>query len=220
MSEDENKIEELVRGIKRPIPDDPKLISHRAIWLACMICKGCQGVRDSFCREFKLSPTQDEMNILFLEMALLVTAQSLGIVRERFEKQFTKTQGDKFDDFFDSNVAVPVLKVLSNIFGKEATEIFDIYAPYEYLPIEYEEDVKNNVIVQESVKDFYKIAKNTKTKEQHFAVRIRKLFEIEEALIIHFASRFLIGLGLCLSMDAFAAVDQVDIEKLIKKLPT
>jgi hypothetical protein len=212
--------ERLAEAIEKPIPKDSKSRILRSIWLALMCVSGCRRVLDRFFMEFGVDPKEEEKMKVLFEMSVLAVATAAEVVEDRLKKEFVKKKESVIADIF-GDCEVVLIDTLHRIFNdRNAEEIFDIYASYtwfEQLNI-LQEKTKTpfNEWLEKNIRDWAKIGKSVHDKEHHFANRVSKIFggiDLDE--LAEFAKRDISIQGLLLAMDAFASVEQEQINKKV-----
>ena len=209
----------LAKAIKKPIPKDSKSRKLRSIWLALMCVAGCRKVLDRFFMEFGFDCGENEEKRykVWFEMSLLAIAIASRILKDRFKKEFANKKDWVIDNIY-GNCEVAFIDTLSRIFGMfNIEEIFDIYASYAWFELNIlQEKTKTPTTewLEKNIRDWAKIEKSVNDEEHHFASRVSKIFnDIDLDELAKFAKRNISIQGFLLSMDAFAAVNQEQINK-------
>lgn len=156
---------------------------------------------------------------LWCEMSILALATAFGPLEERLKKEFPEKTKEEVNDIFTKCLG-GAIHVLSEVFNdKTSEEIFDIYASYTWFDSVLEKMKAGiNKRVEKFIRDLSGI-KEACNKEQYFAQKVRDIFDdININEVTKFAKNHVSIQGLLLLMDAFAGVEQEQINKDVVRI--
>lgn len=212
--------EKLAEAIKKPIPKDSKSRTLRSMWLALMCVAGCRRVLDRFFIEFGIDPKKEERTKVWFEMSVLAIATAARVLEDRLKKEFANKKESVINDICGDCV-VALIDTLNRVFNdRSGEEIFDIYASYTWFEqldiLQGKTTTPFNEWLEKNIRDWARIEKSVHDKEHHFANRVSKILnDIDLDELAKFAKRDISIQGLLLAMDAFAAVEQEEINKKV-----
>jgi len=213
----------LAEAIKKPVPKDSKSRALRSIWLALMCVAGCKGVLDIFFMEFGINPKEEEKWKVWFEMSVLAVATAAGVVEDRLKKEFGNKTESVINDICGDCVVL-LIDTLNGVFNdRSGEEIFDIYASYALLEqsniLQEKPETAFGEWLEKNIRDFVRIEESVHDKEHHFANRVSKIFsDIDLDELAKFAKKDISIQGLLLAIDAFAAVEQDEINNKVAEL--
>ncbi|MFC1828993.1 hypothetical protein ACFL0O_05220 [Thermodesulfobacteriota bacterium] len=230
MDDFEKREKALIDAIKKPIPRDYDSISMRAKYLGLSCVQSCWKTMKLYCKTFKLDYESEKENLLALEMTVMVMSKALEVTKGRIAHQFSEKDKDEIKKIIDDYVDHPALDTIAYFFAyMSIDDIFNPYVIYTVLRSEFEEGSgkvneakrsgQSNIVERtfKMLSGSHKTGASTQSKEQHFTKRIQELFgDVSEEDVRSFVTTHLAIQGYFLSFDAFAGVDQEQINDTVK----
>lgn len=219
--------EELLKGLKRPIPENLQQIKNRYLWLTIACGTGCNKALKLFQKQLKINNditlNNDEIDSLLFEMHILVLTKGLLVVTDILHKHLPSKK-EELDDMI-SDCEIDCFVIMERMYQhsrKSREDIFNAYEEYSWLdkpnPLKGQSKSKFIEEIHSKVRKFSRIDDDTTSQEDHFALRIKKeINRIDKTVLIDFAKKHITIQGLLLAMDAFAAVEQDKIDSGVRE---